>query len=233
MQFERYEIHIWHQDLALSSAEEKEKTQLLSLDEKARASRFRFPIHRRRFIAARSFLREILGLYLNISPAEVHFSYNEHRKPAISHPTLHFNLAHSNDIAVVALTQQFDIGVDIEKLQDDYKENLAKRFFNAKEYAALMNLPAQERISGFFRLWSRKEALIKAIGKGLNIPLSSFAVSLQDRETISFDNISWTLLSITIDPQYQSAVASNQPIEKISYWRFFNQTPQLERVSSR
>lgn len=233
MQLEAHHIHVWSADLTTATESFDYMLSILSEDERGRAQRFRFEIHRKRFIIARYTLREILSLYLQMPPQNIQFTYSEHRKPALlNHPDLQFNLAHSHDIAVYALTLQHPVGIDIEKIEGD-KQDLAKRFFSTQEITVLQAKPEPERISSFYRVWARKEALLKAVGTGLSIPLASFSVATDDiLESVQLEGSDWTLLSIPIDPGYQAALASTQTIHSISYWKFFNQQPKLISISS-
>lgn len=233
MQFEAHEIHIWTRDLAITLEQEKAAWVLLSEDEQQRANRFHFPIHRQRFIASRSMLRTILSLYLDYSSKNIIFGYGEHKKPYLHTPNqsqIQFNLAHSDNMAIYALTLNYAVGIDIEKIKPSDYQAIAKRYFSSPENEALMALPIDKQLQGFYRIWSRKEALIKASGKGLSLPLSTFSVSIyNDFETIQLENKTWSLLSIPIFPDYQTAIASNQPIKAVSYWHFFNHSPQLDK----
>lgn len=226
MQIIPNELHIWSANLSITPEQEIKKIALLSSDECERAYRFHFQKDRQRFIAARSILREILSFYLEVLPKEIVFGYAKAAKPfllAPNHIPLQFNLSHSSELALYAITLNQAIGVDIEKVQPDYNQGTAKRYFSLKEYNALMQLPSEERITGFYRIWSRKEALLKATGKGLTLPLSSFSVAAHDiTELISLNQKeTWTLLPLSIHDDYQSAVATNQPVKKISYWLNF------------
>lgn len=235
MQIEVNEIHIWAADLTLSAPQLKHSIALLSPDECERANRFHFPIHRQRFIAARSMLRTLISLYTAVKPEDVIFSYNENKKPFLEAPQynqLQFNLSHSDNMAVYAFTVKHAVGIDIEKMEEDYNQNVAQRFFSQTEKDALLQLPKSERMAGFYRIWARKEALIKATGKGLSTLLSTFSVSVNDAfEVVMLDNKeSWSLLTIAIHPAYQSAVATNQMIKRVSYWKLIEQSPTLDRV---
>lgn len=227
MKLEKNEVHIWSANLASTHDKQVEEIALLSMDERKRAEQFRFLIHKRRFIATRNILRHILSQYVNVPPQEIIFQYTKYKKPHLLHPSysnLQFNLAHSHDLIVYALTLDHAIGIDIEKIQDHYNHDVVKRFFSAQENNELTLLSAQDKITGFYRIWSRKEALIKATGRGLSIPLSSFSVAAKDiQETIMLQDEIWTLLPLFIHSGYQAALASNQLIEHISYWHFFDQ----------
>jgi len=232
MPIEPNDIHIWSAHLA--SAKHQEEA-ILSQDERARAERYVFPIHRQRFIAARCWLRKILGFYLNLAPQDIIFTYDKKDKPFLSVPNntaLQFNLSHSEDIAIYAITLNHAIGVDIEKIQEHYNDAVAKRFFSSQEYTALMQLSPQDRIIGFYRIWSRKEAIIKATGKGLSTPLSGFSVSAHDvDEIITLNkNEKWSLYPVFIQNDYQSAVATQQIVKKITYWFISDQGPVREKI---
>ena len=177
------EIHVWH-----AALDRDEKTLLsfestLSPEEKTRADRFHFVNDRNRFVAARGVLRELLGKYLNRSPAGLEFSYGKHGKPFLSGERasngLNFNLSHSAGLAVYAIARERNLGIDVEHIRaGSAGEDIARRFFSAREVSDLQSLPAESRVQGFFHCWTRKEAYLKATGMGLQIALDSFAVNL-------------------------------------------------------
>ena len=155
----------------------------LADEEKARAARFIFERDRDRFIAARGILRDLLGRYLRCAPQTIEFVYGPRGKPAVAgaaaRPDICFNLSHSHGLAVVAIGREREVGIDVELIRPEFAgEEIAKRYFSAKEIAELSRLPAELRTEGFFLCWTRKEAYIKAKGDGLQIPLDSFDVSL-------------------------------------------------------
>lgn len=221
----KHEVHLWHASLVIELDRESELMLLLSPDEKVRAEKFKFYIHRQRYIAARGILRCILSHYLGIKAQDIQFSYYLHGKPYLLQTNLQFNLSHSCDIAVYALTLDNAIGVDIEKIGKTYCDALAKRFFNQKEYRQLTELPILQRTHAFYRIWSRKEAILKAMGAGLSFPLSQFWVSLDSQKqqvSLNFNGISnWHLESFILHPEYESAFAVQSEVEKICYWKWF------------
>lgn len=178
------DAHVWRVSLRQSDAALDALRAVLDADERARADRFRFPKDRDHYIAARGALRLILSRYLDISAATIAFEYNEYGKPAImSRQTgldLRFNLSHSGDMALYAVTLAREVGVDIEWTgrRLDQPEQIAERYFSLAEREALRNLPAAQKRQGFFNAWTRKEAYIKARGKGLYLALDEFDVSL-------------------------------------------------------
>lgn len=225
------EIHIWLVSLALDENSLANRFNQLSADEQERALRFRAPIHQKRFIAARSQLREILARYLEIKPNVITFNYNEHGKPRLSEHILspiQFNLAHSDAWAACAVTKDFAIGIDIEKVQEKDNKPILDRYFTKQEANELMQLPEADQSTAFYRLWARKEAVIKAIGQGLAHYLSAFSVSSQDKfELIKLQDQTWSLASLSLHEDFAAAVATNQPIKKITIWHLFDHDATL------
>ena len=173
---------MWRAGLELPSSQVQQLRGILTHDELDRADRFYFEIQRRRFIAARGTLRSILSCYLAIYPSHLRFYYNQYGKPCLapefSSSLLNFNLSHSDNMALFAITRNMEIGVDIERVRSDFEyEEIAKRFFSANEVAILRTIPTEKRLEAFYHYWTRKEAYIKAHGKGLSLPLDSFDVS--------------------------------------------------------
>jgi len=230
MQTASGEIHIWSIALALNHAQEQFGLALLSPDEQARAMRLVRPSTSQQFIIARSMLRQILSFYVNKPANEIMFSYNEHNKPGISYPLhtpVQFNLSHSDDRLLIAVTNDVAIGVDIEKIKNTYNPAVAARFFSPQEQEALAS--STEPTVLFYQIWSRKEALIKALGKGLFSPPANFSVP-GEQQIITLENSDWSVLSLTIDQHYAAALASAQSIIKISYWQLGKQGPVLEHA---
>ena len=160
---------------------------LLSDPERQRAARFALNRDRRRFIVARSRLRQLLGDRLDVRPDSVELEYGKRGKPALARnfadSGLRFNLSHCNDVAVYAFSSGREIGIDVEavRLMHD-ADDIAARFFSPREYEAYLALDPRDRPLGFFNCWTRKEAFIKALGEGLYYPLDRFDVSLAPDE---------------------------------------------------
>ena len=174
---------MWHAALDREEDFLRRVEATLSLEERARADRFHFANDRNRFVAARGLLRELLGRYLQQAPAALEFSYGRHGKPALSGKEassgLCFNLSHSAGLAVYAIAKERNLGIDVEHVRPDSAgDDIAQRYFSAREVSDLRTLPPEERVAGFFHCWTRKEAYLKATGMGLQIPLDSFSVSV-------------------------------------------------------
>lgn len=155
----------------------------LSKDELARASTFAFDVHRNRYVACRLALRDLLGRYLDRPPSEIRFAYSPYGKPELPGETLRCNVAHSDDLAVIGLTEHDRLGVDVERVRvlEDV-DGVARTTFSKRELDLFHALPNSSKITGFFNCWTRKEAFVKAVGEGLSHPLDTFDVTLRPGE---------------------------------------------------
>ncbi|MGH7173493.1 MAG: 4'-phosphopantetheinyl transferase family protein [Gemmataceae bacterium] len=217
----REEVHVWRIALEVRDALLARLRETLADDEQRRAERFHFEKDRRHFIAGRGALRALLACYMAQSPEEVRFAYSNYGKPRLADELaasdLRFNLTHSHGLALLAVTRGRDIGVDVEHLRDMERdgEPLAERFFSPCESAALRSLPQELRREAFFHCWTRKEAYIKANGKGLSLPLDQFDVSLRPGEAAALlatrhdpDEVRrWSMWSLLPAEGYVGAVA--------------------------
>ena len=213
------EVHLWGCSLDLPTASLDEAYAVLAGDEIERARRYKFTRDQRRFVAARSFLRRTLAEYVSVSPPDLSFVYGTYGKPGLSPgpdgARVEFNLSHSGDVAILAITEGAVVGVDVEQVVPiSNLQGMASRFFSMYENAALNQMPPETRDFAFYCCWTRKEAFLKALGHGLAHPLDSFDVSLdvtyprlvavrRDREAPS----QWTLFHLCPVPGYVAAVA--------------------------
>lgn len=181
------QVHIWWVTLKAASHQFVQLRRWLSQDELERAQRYRFARDRDWFIIRRGTLRLILGGYLSVAPAQIAFTYNSYGKPSlvIQHAAekLYFNQSHSRGEALFAFSRRSEVGVDIEHVRPEVELlQIAARYFSPQEKTALQALPEHQRYAGFFACWTRKEAIIKASGQGLSLPLHDFDVSLKPGE---------------------------------------------------
>ena len=178
------EVHVWRARLDRSAAQMGDLCGVLSTDERDRANQFRFQGDRDRFTVARGLLRAILSLYLGVAPAQVRFCYGAYGKPRLAPPLdgsgLCFNVSHSSGLVLCAVAIDRRVAIDLEWLGTCFAyEPIAERCFSPRERAMLASLPAEGTgRQAFFNCWTRKEALVKAMGGGLSIPLDQFTVSL-------------------------------------------------------
>ncbi len=183
-------VHVWK--MMLSDCEMAPSREILSEDEIKRADQFHFQVDRERFIHTRSTLRRLLAYYCGVEAGAVQFAYNSHGKPSLCNPDhteeICFNVTHSQDMAMFAVSREYKIGIDVEYTKDTVEYlKLAQRFFSGKEYLALSCLSGTALKRGFYRYWTCKEAFVKAIGTGLSFPLADFTVNLEDEETPYLD----------------------------------------------
>jgi 4'-phosphopantetheinyl transferase len=215
-------IHLWSVGLAPPPDAVAAMRRRLPDDERARADRFRFDRHRRRFTVRRWRLRQLLAAYRGVAPEEVRFVLGKRDKPALD-PELDdparplcFNLSDSGDLAVIALTRGLELGADVEILRPmPDARKLAERYFADEERAVLRSVSDDRLSEAFFTCWTRKEAYIKAIGEGLAEPLANFCVSFFPPEPARFLHVggspseaaAWTLSGFEPAPGAVGALA--------------------------
>ncbi len=216
------EAHLWIAKLDAAAAADALPAlyALLAPDEQARADRFHFDARRHEFILAKAYLRKLLGRYLQQAPKDIAFAYTEHKKPYLStpsNPPLAFNASDSHGMALYGFTYNEAIGVDIEKMRPNvHCDELVERFFSVVEAARYQQVPETEKCDAFFNAWTRKEAFIKAIGKGLSFPLDEFDVSLAPDEPAALLAIrgdaeaanAWPLQEVAAPLGYKAAVVT-------------------------
>lgn len=172
------EIHAWH--LVADARSSAPVAPLLDDDERARAGRFVFPRDHDLFVATRGTLRRLLGDYLGERAERLRFAVGPNGKPALAQtgPPLQFNVSHSGNRALLVFAADRAVGVDIERIEDRRDVlDLAPTVFTPKEQAILQDAPPDARLALFYRLWTGKEAYLKAAGGGLSIPLQGFSVA--------------------------------------------------------
>ena len=219
--FDTPTIHVWNASLSVSPKDLDRYGNVLSADERERAARFHFDIHRCRFVAGRGILRRLLGHYTGKDPAEIEFLYGANRKPALRTSGLHFNLSHSEDRAVFAFTSIAPVGVDMECLRPvPGMMQIAERFFSPFEFDTISAFPDDQRNAAFLRCWTRKEAVIKSTGEGLACPLDGFEVSFEATTQIVTVNRNEAeqervfLYGLDLD-EYIGAVACRRPCNRV------------------
>jgi 4'-phosphopantetheinyl transferase len=218
-------IHVWRANLDHYS-----DPPILSLDEKNRAERFKFPIHQNRFTAARTILRRILSQYLNQSPSSLQFSYTQYGKPYLANTPLYFNVSHAGQWAVYAISLQEKTGIDIEHISIDREiAGIAERFFSDYENEKLQQIAADKKIAAFFQIWTCKEAFIKAVGQGLSFPLKNFDVDVLG-ESLRLASINkdlaearlWSVSRLAAAENYATTLVVRSMLEKIELWQWVN-----------
>jgi 4'-phosphopantetheinyl transferase len=208
-------------DLRLGTAGVRACAALLSEAERRRAERFAFARDARRFIVGRARLRQLLASRTGLRPEAVELIAGAHGKPALADPgtcgALRFNLSRHEEIAVCALAQGREVGIDVEAIRPiPDAEALVAHWFTRGEQEVYHALAPGDRPLGFFNGWTRKEAFVKASGEGLTRPLDSFEVSLAPEaparllkvESPSGDARTWSLASFSPAPGHVAAVVA-------------------------
>ena len=214
-------LHLWRIDLTNPPRVGRAST-LLSADEHERAGRLRSAAGRARFERSRMALRAILAGYLDTPPEELVFDYGESGKPSLpparastpGEPTLWFNLSHSEDLALCAVGESGEVGVDIESVRalSDFKR-LAQRHFSPAELRHWSASTGDDALLEFFRIWTRKEAMLKAAGFGLSRPLER----VDTLEGI-LEDVAYWLLDVRPGEGFTGAVAcANVPSEVLRW----------------
>lgn len=219
-------LEVWRFSLEVAPRALADLRTTLSDDERERAARFRFRRDAERFVSGRGQLRRILAGLLGEESATLRFAYGGSGKPSVQgQPDLGFNLAHSHTLALLAVARGTDVGVDVESGPPPQSacEEIAPSFFAPEEAHTLMALPAAQRDAAFLRCWTRKEAYVKALGDGLQIPLQDFAVSLAPEEPARLrwcrragERERWTLLDLSHCFEGASAAACvGRPVSRV------------------
>jgi 4'-phosphopantetheinyl transferase len=206
---------------------------ILSSDELARADRFHFDRDRLHFVRCRTALRFLLGRYLSMPALEIRFEYQPNGKPELAAEQnlrrLRFNVSHSADLALIAVSADHRLGVDIENIRADVNiAKLSERFFSARERATLQALPQNLHLQAFFACWTRKEAFLKATGDGLSFPLSDFTVSTHPERSPELEEIRgdteaaqhWFLADLIPKNGYRAAVAVEGLPSRVETYRW-------------
>ncbi|MEP0869970.1 4'-phosphopantetheinyl transferase superfamily protein [Trichocoleus desertorum AS-A10] len=226
------EVHVWCADLDQDPTLVEQFHETLTSDEQERAAKFYFPKDRQHFIMARGLLRLILGRYLDQAPAHLRFVYNAYGKPSLeASPSLHFNLSHSKGLALLGVSSDRELGIDLEYIRTDFPvDQVAKSVFSVSEQNILRSLPDALKPEAFFNAWTRKEAYIKGLGQGLSIPLDQFDVAFVPSEPATLREVrgtwenahNWTLQHLTPVPNYVAAIAVAGSGWQLKAWRWLN-----------
>ncbi len=230
---EAAEIHVWAVPLRFASEDLGPLAATLSAPERERAERFHFARHRNRFIAGRGALRAIVAQYLQTEPNALEFVYGLQGKPALAQPFagsgLQFNLAHSDELALLAVTRAGPIGVDVERVRPlKDAEDLVERFFSKRENDLFRTLAPDQKPAAFFNLWTRKEAWLKATGEGIAYSLKRVEVSFLPGEPAKLLALPeagtvgapWSLRELSPHRAFAAALAVAAPELRLRCWRW-------------
>ena len=231
------EVHVWWTSLDDAAAVANTARALLSPDEVQRAEAFRFERDRARFIAARATLRSLLASYLDVPASTLRFHAGPYGKPYVAPATdLQFNVSHSRDLALYAVSRCRAVGVDVEyrrELPDTVQ--LARRVLAPLEFEEFLRRPEADRLPAFFTYWTRKEAYAKGTGEGIGTLLKRIEVAdsgavqpivIVDETTRPVTR--WELRDLSAPPGYAAAVAVEGTASRVveRWWH-----PKSERNS--
>jgi 4'-phosphopantetheinyl transferase len=225
------EVHVWAAALDRPADEVAGLARHLCEEERERAGRFRHAPSRVEFMVARSLLRILIGQCLGLAPRQVRFAQTSRGKPKLTGPesAIAFNVSHSHGMALFALSGRCEVGVDLERVRPFSDEmGLAERFFTQREAAALRAQDARGRLETFFRLWTRKEAYLKAHGLGLSFGLERVEVSHTPEDPAHIVHIDgdrdaaadWSLRTLAPAPGYVGALALQAHDYRLFCWRW-------------
>jgi 4'-phosphopantetheinyl transferase len=188
------DVHVWHRATAsLEEASLRPDVDLLSAEEKIRHARFMFDRDKRDFTAAHALVRRVLSLYAPIAPGDWTFDSTPNQKPRVAaeqagDPPLLFSLSHTHGIVACAVSRGLEVGIDVESIDRIVDATgVARRFFAPAEIAMLDACGDETRPTRFVELWTLKEAYVKALGRGLIVPLDQFRFSFDNAGRIHFE----------------------------------------------
>ncbi len=224
-------IDVWRSDIDVSEEQLENYRHTLSVDELNRASLFTFPDKEKEYVVTRGLLRAALACLLNAPAHSFEFCYSKEKKPKLENATssgLVFNVSHSHGQALVAVSSNRQLGIDIECIRKDVDfKKLARRFFSENEYKSLLDYEGNV-LRAFFTTWTRKEAFVKAIGKGIAFGLAEFDVNIDPDAPAEMlatrwqreDAEKWQLATIDSIDNYVATLATDGDEFKLRTWQF-------------
>jgi 4'-phosphopantetheinyl transferase len=209
------DVHLWRLRLDQPPAAIAALVATLSDDERERADRAATDTARSHFVVARGALRTLLARYLRVDPRAPRFAYADRGKPSLADEALRFNVAHSHGLALIAVSRDRELGVDLERVRAlPAADAIAQRFFSPSERGRLASLPAPRRRHAFLSLWTRKEAYLKATGGGLG-----WGRALADVD-VDAGLPGWSILELTPARGFRAALVVAGDGWRLETWRW-------------
>lgn len=229
------EIHLWSVvvDEVPDFGQVSAHLAILSSSERARMERFRFPIDRRMYGVSHALVRRVLARYVGLPPELLTFSLGAHGKPALTNTSqnlVQFNLTHTRGLAALVVSAGREVGIDAERGDRTIGIELAERIYSERERDALSQLPDRHRARAMIRLWTLKEAYVKALGVGLRLSVSELTFLLADdapprfdpNPTIDREPERWHFIEVdALQPYVLSLAVENRPGDLLAL-RAFN-----------
>lgn len=199
-----HEVHLWkipHDLLLLPELP-------LSQNEIERAQNYHFEKDRRRYLVTQTRKREILGGYLQQTPAELVFTQNPNGRPEVD--GLSFSMTHSHDLSILAVAKGGPLGIDLEALNPRPDlDALARHILTHAEHAHYLTLAEDQRLEAFYKFWTAKESYLKALGTGLQIEPTEVSLALPNLNTAHCEgNEQLQLTNLPLSPSYQLHLAT-------------------------
>jgi 4'-phosphopantetheinyl transferase len=227
------DLHVWRVCLNLATGANQHLWSLLCDAEQQRAKRFVRPQDQEKFVQVRGVLRVLLGEYLGIAGSALQFDYTEYGKPQLAascNPLrLEFNVSHSHQLAVIAVSCAIAVGIDVEHINDQvHYQNISQRFFADQEHEILLQQPPSQQRQAFFQLWTCKEACIKAIGGSIAHALDRVVVAESiEQSLISVDIMDQggnlqplSVQTLNLGEDYRGAVATPERFPHLCTWEW-------------
>jgi 4'-phosphopantetheinyl transferase len=243
IRLESGQLHLWAAALNEFVDGAAKLGDLLSSAEQSRAQKFKFAEDRARYVIRRGLLRLILSRYLAQLPSAIEFQQGPHGKPElrseIAGTPMFFNTSHSAQVAVFAITSSCPVGVDVERILEIPEiEAIARRFFPTRETQVLMTLPPDSRLKAFYACWTRKEAFLKATGKGIAESLATVEVTLAPEDQPEVLSVAgdprareeWQLQPFSPATGYVGCAAYRNALLKLHQWGVAKSTFKLSKL---
>lgn len=218
-------VHVWDGSGPVDPARYPSFFALLDDMERQRAERFRFEQHRIRFVTCRGWLRLLLSAYTGLDPGEIRLIADHYGKPRLGdqppNTGLVFNVSHSSERMVFAFGLDCMLGVDIERSRNiTHLEGLVDRICSQAEKNHWLSVPGDRRLEFFFAIWVRKEAIIKAQGRGVSLGIAECVLSNDLERPVSLPDScgrtgDWTLLGLDYPDGYQGAIAVDRRLDSV------------------
>lgn len=195
----------------------------LSDQERDNAGRFRFQGDKDHYIIIHGYLRHLFLRCTSLKDGNLIYGYSAYQKPYLkSNPELKFNLSHSEDHALIAITRNAEVGIDIEKIKNFDTRPVETLIFSKTEAEQLESVSEAERLHAFYSIWTQKEAVIKALGMGLSSSMTDFSVNINPCTSpypIQKGGLLFTVKRLDYDPEFSAAIALSEPKTTYYYWR--------------
>lgn len=213
MNTEKDYVDIWQGELLLDDPHQNNSWSLLSNDEQKRAKTFKYPNLQKKYVYTRASLRKLLASYIEGKPQDLVIKTGPYGKPFLDHGSVHFNLSHTGNKLVIAISNINNIGVDLEQYKSRKNlSGLANKCFSEEELAFWHNLPEKQQIRMFYQFWVKKEAFVKAVGKGITVGLNRCVINPEKQTQFlsipkEYGSVSnWKIINITHEENYACAL---------------------------